>query len=189
MYNAKTYRGRYIYIHYIPLLLQECKNSYRGLEWEDRIAEAGIAFIYAVRTYRTSYGPFPEYMISQLRRILKQKNSEAWFVKKCDSLLSLDAPLHEGDNDFSLISCISSSLTDESTIDVKCFINSLSSTEKNIIKLLIDEYDISTIADILNQSLFQIQSALNCIKNKHVIYFRDRDLINCIVECNADKNV
>lgn len=176
-----------IYIHYMPLVLQECKNSYRGLEWEDRIAEAGIAFIYAVRTYRTSYGPFPEYMISQLRRILKQKNSEAWSAKKCDSLLSLDAPLHESDKAFSLISCISSFITDESVIDVKCFINSLSSIEKSIIKLLIDEHNISTIAYILDQSVSQIQSTLNCIKNKYVIYFGDNGDTSCTLVCYADK--
>jgi RNA polymerase sporulation-specific sigma factor len=181
-----------IYIHYMPLVLQECKNSYKGLEWEDRIAEAGAALIYAIRTYRTSYGSFPEYMISQLKRILQQKNSEAWSVKKLDSRFSLDAPLYEGDNTFTLISCITSNLTDESALDVKCFLNSLTLTEKNIIKLLVDDYNIATIANILNQSLSQIQSTLNCIKNKYTGYFRDDSRTSCSsgiqLECNHNKN-
>lgn len=42
--------------HYFPLVIRECKNSYKGLEAEDRITEGVLALIHAIRTYRIEYG-------------------------------------------------------------------------------------------------------------------------------------
>ena len=80
-----------ICLHFMPLVISECRNAYKGLELEDRIAEGEHALIYAIRTYRVSYGCFSDYLVAQLQRVLKQKNSEAWILKKLEAQLSLDA--------------------------------------------------------------------------------------------------
>ena len=80
--------------YFQPLVLQECKNSYKGLEPEDRIEEGNIALLYAIRTYKIHYGYFRDYAVNQIRKIMKQKNANAWAEKKPNSRASLDAPLH-----------------------------------------------------------------------------------------------
>lgn len=59
--------------HYISLVTQECKDSYKGLELEDRIAEGALALIHAIRTYKVQYGCFEEYMLLQLKFIMRDK--------------------------------------------------------------------------------------------------------------------
>ena len=58
---------------YLPLVVQTCKGSYKGMELEDRLMEGKIALLHAIRTYKTQYGCFEEYMSQQLRAIMKQK--------------------------------------------------------------------------------------------------------------------
>lgn len=59
--------------YYIPLVVEECKNSYKGLEWEDRVAEGIESLIYAIRTYKTKYGRFEDHLVSQVRRMNEAK--------------------------------------------------------------------------------------------------------------------
>jgi hypothetical protein len=76
-----------------PIILQECQNSFKGLEPEDRLSEGAIAFLFAVRTYRIEYGSFRDYAINQLRRIMKQQNRKAWAERGPGLSVALDAPL------------------------------------------------------------------------------------------------
>lgn len=160
-----------VFNFYMPLVLHECKNSYRGLEWEDRVEEGGVALIYAIRTYRICNGPFLEYMLAQLRRIIKQKNSEAWAAKSLDSQISLDAPLIAGKNDFTLAACIKTPLPDDSVLDVKCFMNSLSRIERKILRLRMGDFSVYTISIILGMPLPQVQSIVESLKNKVADYY------------------
>ncbi|MDF9407769.1 hypothetical protein L7E55_05250 [Pelotomaculum isophthalicicum JI] len=46
--------------YYLYLVLQECKNSYKGLELEDRISEGMSALLQAVRTYNMRIPVYPD---------------------------------------------------------------------------------------------------------------------------------
>lgn len=70
---------------YLPDVIQMCKNSYKGMELEDRLMEGKIALLHAIGTYKTQYGCFEDYMFQRLSVIMKQKNKEAWAVKKLES--------------------------------------------------------------------------------------------------------
>ena len=158
---------------YMPLIWQECKNSYKGLEWEDRIAEGAKALIYVIRTYKTRYGDFKEYMLTQLRKIMKQKNAEAWAVKKLDSPISLNAPIITGKDDFTLAECTATMASDDSVLYVKWFIDSLSQKEQNIVLLRMGNHSIHDISNMLGVSVHEVQSTLNGLKRKITVYNGD----------------
>ena len=58
---------------YMPFILQECKNAYKGLEWEERVEVGKEALLYSIHTYNSRSERFPDYFLAQLKRILKQK--------------------------------------------------------------------------------------------------------------------
>jgi hypothetical protein len=155
--------------YYMPLVLQECKNSYKGLEWEDRLAEGGVSLIYAIRTYKTKYGEFEDYFVVQLRRIMTEKNKEAWAMKKMESHYSLDASFIKGKENYSLSNLIGGTSHDETLLDVKNFRDGLSSIEKSVIDLLTNNY--TTGIDLSIESLHQVQTIIDCLKDKVSAYF------------------
>ncbi|WP_334074101.1 RNA polymerase subunit sigma-70 [Paenibacillus sp. A14] len=156
---------------YMTLVLQECQNSFKGIELEDRIVESSLALLYAIRTYKTYYGSFEEYMLLQLRELMKQKNKEAWAVKRIESRISLDAPPIATDRSLKLQDCISAIPQDETLFDVKCFIESLSSIEQRAVLLLMDNQGISAVSNQLGLSKLQIQSVVEDLRNKAAAYF------------------
>jgi len=159
--------------YYMPLILEECKNSYKGLEWEDRIEEAKIALLHAIRTYTIFYGCFEGYFITQLRIIMKKKNAEAWASKKIDSQFSLDALFVSGNDKFTLTECLGTTFPYDSMIDVKCFMDSLSPDEKVVLHLLMNNYNVHAISKILTMPLTQVQSTLDHLKVKIAAYYYD----------------
>ncbi len=156
---------------YMPHVIQECKNSYKGLELEDRLMEGRLALIHAIRTYKTQYGCFEEYMLLQLRIIMKQKNKEAWAVKKLESLFSLDAMLVTDDGTLVLSHCIGATPQDDTIFDVKCFIEGLSLKERRVLIHLMDGYNITILSNILELSVHEIQSVIERLQNKAVAYY------------------
>ena len=156
---------------YMPLVIQECKNSYKGIEWEERIAEGGIALLYAIRTYRAYYGCFKEYMITQLRRIMKQKNKEAWKVKRLESRISLDAPFIVGEDNLVFAECIAAPLSDDVSLVIQDFIVRLSPIEQNVVCMLMDNYSIQEISSKTSMTLHQITSLLDDLRNKLSAYY------------------
>lgn len=158
---------------YLPLVLRECKDSYKGLEWEDRIAEGKLALLYAIRTYRIQNGNFNEYATIQIRRILKQQNTKAWSERKPDSRFSLDAPFiafNSESKHFTLSSSTGTCL-DDTLLDVKCFIDILPQYEKTIILMLMDGLKIRSISSELAISESQIHTILGSIRGKVTEYF------------------
>ncbi|MNT37349.1 RNA polymerase factor sigma-70 [compost metagenome] len=156
--------------HYFPLVIQECKNSYKGLEEEDRITEGVLALIYAIRTYRTKYGCFEDYFLLQLKIIMKQKNKEAWALKKLESIFSLNAPVLRRNDSSTRLDFVRSIPQDDTILDVDCFIESLSSTERQVALLLINERDLLGISNKLSLSLKQIQSVVKQLQIKVTDY-------------------
>ncbi|GAB7058087.1 hypothetical protein JCM16163A_48360 [Paenibacillus sp. YK5] len=156
--------------HYISLVIQECKGSYKGLEPEDRIAEGTLALIHAIRTYRIQYGCFEEYMLLQLRLIMKQKNKEAWAAKKLESIFSLDAPLVTHNASSTLSDFLRSVPHDDTIFDVHCFIKNLSPIEKQVVLLLLEDRDVFKVSNELRISLPQVQSIVKRIQSKFMIY-------------------
>ncbi|OPX91087.1 MAG: RNA polymerase factor sigma-70 [Pelotomaculum sp. PtaB.Bin013] len=161
--------------YYLYLVLQECKNSYKGLELEDRISEGMSALLQAVRTYNIRYGFFKDYAIAQIRRIMKQKNSKAWAEKKLDSLLSFDAPLaNNAENEsFTLAACIGEAPRDDSVLDVKRFINSLSVKEQQVIIMRMNGHSLQNISTALKTSIYSVNHILNNVRVKLVDYYGD----------------
>jgi len=156
---------------YLPRVVQICKNSYKGMELEDRLMEGEIALLHAIRTYKTHYGCFEEYMFQQLRAIMKQKNKEAWAVRKLESLFSLDAGLATNDCTFALSQYIGTPLLDDTIFDVDCFIEGLSAIERDIVIHLMDGHDISILSNNLKFSVDEIQSVIEGLQNKAEAYF------------------
>lgn len=156
---------------YMPIVLRECRNSFKGIELEDRLVEGGLALLYAIRTYKTHYGSFEEYMLLQLRELMKQKNKEAWAVKRIESRISLDASLIADDGSFRLQDCIIAIPQDETLFDVKRFIESLPSIEQRIISLLMDNQSISDVSKKLKLPVSQIKSVVEGLQNKAEAYF------------------
>ncbi|GIP24371.1 RNA polymerase subunit sigma-70 [Paenibacillus sp. J22TS3] len=156
--------------HYFPLIIQECKNSYKGLEKEDRITEGVLALIYAIRTYRTKYGCFEDYFLLQLKIIMKQKNKEAWAIKRLESIFSLDSPAFAHNDSPTHIDFVRSIPHDETTLDVDWFIESLSSTERQVVLLLINDRDLLGISNKLSLSLNQVQSVVKRLQIKAIDY-------------------
>ncbi|MGW9530242.1 RNA polymerase subunit sigma-70 [Paenibacillus terrae] len=156
--------------HYIPLVIQECKNSYKGLEAEDRITEGVLALIHAIRTYRTIYGCFEDYFFLQLKIIMEQKNKEAWTIKKLESIFSLDAPVLTHNESSTRLCFIKSIPHDDTIIDVNCFIEGLSQTERQVVLLLINDRDQFEISNELKLSLRQVQSVVKQLQSKAIDY-------------------
>lgn len=156
---------------YLPHVVQTCKNSYKGIELEDRLMEGRIALLHAIRTYQMKYGCFEEYMLQQLRLIMKQKNKEAWAVKKIESLFSLDAGLVTDDGTYALSHCLGSTSLDDTIFDVKCFIEGLSIIEREILIHLMEGYSIATLSNKLEFPVYEIHSEIKQLQNKALAYF------------------
>lgn len=156
--------------HYFSLIIQKCKNSYKGLEAEDRIIEGVLALIHAIRTYNTKYGYFEEYFLLQLKIIMEQKNKEAWAIKKLESIFSLDAPVLTHNESSTRLEFIKSIPYDDTIIDVDCFIEGLSPTERQVVLLLINDRDLFEISDELMLSLGQVQSVIKQLQSKAINY-------------------
>ncbi|MNV37889.1 RNA polymerase factor sigma-70 [compost metagenome] len=155
---------------YFSLVIQECKNSYKGMEEEDRITEGVLALIYAIRTYKTKYGCFEDYFLLQLKIIMKQKNKEAWAIKKLESICSLDAPILAHNDSSTRLDFVRSIPHDDTIIDVHCFIEDLSPIEKQVVLLLIKDRDLLGISNELSLSLMQVQSVVNQLQGKVIDY-------------------
>lgn len=169
-------------IYFQPLVLHECKNSYKGLELEDRIEEGNIALLYAIRTYKIHYGYFSEYAVNQIRKIMKQKNANAWAEKKLNSRASLDAPLRNnaGNEKFTLADYIGQETIDDTLPDVKCFMGSLSVIEQRILRLRMEGHSLQSAATTIAISLESVKRILQTIESKHVSYYRNaRDCMDC----------
>lgn len=160
---------------YRPLVLQECKNSYKGLEWEDRISEGNLALLHAIRTYRIKNGCFKEYAAAEIRRIMQHQNTKAWSAKRLDSRFSLDASLDTYNNangrSFSPTTCLGATYLDDSILNVNCFIESLPLIEKIVIRMCMDGLNVVGISNELVISLSQVQSIIDSIKQKITTYY------------------
>ncbi|MFE4573344.1 sigma-70 RNA polymerase sigma factor region 4 domain-containing protein [Paenibacillus chitinolyticus] len=160
--------------HYVALVVQECKNSYKGLELEDRIAEGTLALIHAIRTYKVQYGCFEEYLLLQLRIIMKEKNKAAWASKRLESMLSLDAPSINNSSTFSVLSnFLGSPPHDETDFEVNYFIENLSLIEKQVVSHLMEDRDLIKISRHLGVSVSQIQRIIENIQNKVELHMND----------------
>ncbi|GGF67006.1 hypothetical protein GCM10010912_09990 [Paenibacillus albidus] len=156
--------------HYFPLVIQQCKNSYKGLEVEDRIEEGLLALIHAIRTYRVQYGCFEEYFLLQFKLIMKQRNKEAWATKRLESFFSLDAPMLGSNESSSHLEFISSVPHDDTIIDVNLFMERLTSTERKIVSLLINNQDLLAISCELGLSVEQVQPLIKQLQRKAIEY-------------------
>ena len=167
-----------VVLSFQPLILQECKNSYKGLELEDRISEGTLALIYAIRTYKIHYGCFKDYAISQIRRIMKQQNTRAWAEKRPNSCISFDASLKNNakNEKFTLADCIGDDVIDETVLDVKRFIYSLSVEEQMVILMRLDGYSLRSASTVLTISHYNINRILGTIKIKYLSYYGKRAL-------------
>lgn len=162
---------------YLPHMVQICKNSYKGMELEDRLMESKIALLHAIRTYKTQYGCFEDYMFHRLSVTLKQKNKEAWAVKKLESPFSLDAGQVTNDSTFVLSRYIGTTPLDDTIFDVQDFIEGLSSIERCTITHLMDGYSVSMLTGILELSVYEIKFVIETIQNKAVAFFHSDFLI------------
>lgn len=163
----------YVILFWRHLVLQECKNSYKGLEPEDRTSEGNLALLHAVRTYRRYYGGFPEYAVSQMRRIMKQQNTKAWAEKKSNARVSLDAPLgyyNKGEKN-TFANCIGQRAIDHTSVEVDDFVSRLSAQEQKIIKMRMDGHSCQSISNILVISPHKILHIVDDIKKKYQIYY------------------
>ncbi|MNW51345.1 hypothetical protein D3C74_288290 [compost metagenome] len=156
---------------YLPHLIQVCRNSYKGMELEDRLMEGKIALLHSIRTYKTQYGGFEEYMLQQLTVIMEQKNKEAWAMRRLESLFSLDAGPGIDDVTFALSRYVGTPPLDDTIFDVKCFIEGLPSIERQTLIHLMEGYSISTLSSILKLSVYEIHSVIERLQNKAVAYF------------------
>lgn len=156
---------------YMPFILQECKNAYKGLEWEERVEVGKEALLYSIHTYNSRSERFPDYFLAQLKRILKQKNAEAWAAKRVESIISLDAPIIPGEDKSTFASCIGNTLSADTELDAKIFFSSLSQWEKRIIYLRMEGQNDSEILKKLQLSLAKFQSIMSDIQKKAERYF------------------
>lgn len=156
---------------WLPHVVQICKSSYKGMELEDRLMEGKIALLHAIRTYKTQYGCFEEYMFQQILAIMKQKNKQAWAARKLDSLFSLDAGLGADSSTFALSQYIEAPPLDDTVFDVKRFIEGLSKIERTIIIHLMKGYSVSALSNELVFSVDKIQSVIERLQNKAAAYF------------------
>ncbi len=161
--------------HYFPVIVQECRNSYKGIEHEDRIAEGVLALIHAIRTYSTKYGGFEKYFIMQFKIIMGRKNKEAWAMKKAESHFSLDASSHYNESgpglDFFKSFSDDATIVDATIVDVNYFIEGLPSTEKQILLLLLNGGELDEISNELRIPVQQIQSLITQLQKKATEYW------------------
>jgi|GEM_PF-3985890 DNA-directed RNA polymerase specialized sigma subunit, sigma24 homolog len=161
---------RDVVVYYTSLVVRECKAAYKGLELEDRIAEGTLAIIHAIRTYKTHYGSFEKYMLSQVRLILKQKNKEAWAMKKLESIFSLDAPLNAHSVSSALNDLIKASPYDDTILDVNSFIDQLPPIERQVILLMLEDHTINEAAAKLGIPMPQMQHVLESLQAQYRTY-------------------
>ncbi len=172
---------------YWPLILQECKNSYKGLELEDRISVGAAALLQAVRTYKISYGSFKDYGLMQMRRIMKEQNTKAWAGKKIDSMLSLNTPLinKTGNKNYTFAECINLDNIDYTKLDVKHFIYSLPAKEKSIVLMRWYGLSLKSISNKLKISTYNLNRILTSIGVKLTTYY-ENDSYFCQKQSSED---
>lgn len=158
---------------YMSHVVQACEKSYKGMELEDRLMEGRIALLHAIRTYKTQYGCFEEYMLQQLRTIMKQRNKEAWAIRRPESHFSLDAlqVREDGSSSFVLSQCLGATHQDDTIFDVACFVEGLSLIERKILFYLMDDNNITQLSNKLELSVFEIQIVLKRLQSKAATYF------------------
>lgn len=156
--------------HYFPVIVRECRNSYKGIELEDRIAEGVLALIHAIRTYSTKYGGFENYFLMQFRIIMGQKNKEAWAMKKAESNFSLDAPSLYNES-LTGLDFLKSFSDDVTIIDVRCFIEDLLPIEKQVLLLMLNRRELNEISNELRVSVKQIQPLITQLQEKATEYW------------------
>lgn len=160
--------------HYFPLVVRECKNSYKGLEAEDRITEGMVALIHAIRTYSAQYGCFEDYLLAQLKIIMNQKNKEAWSIRRMESIFSLDAPVRTYNASHTHLEFIRAIPYDDTIIDVEIFLARLSYLERRVIHLLINGNNLKKTSDALGLSSGQVESIVEQLQCR-VKYYLDVD--------------
>ncbi len=156
---------------YSSLIKNECRNSYKALEFEDRVAECNMVLLHCIRTYKSKYGDFENYFIFQLRRKMPQINKKAWAAKRVESQISLDAPIRNGN--YTLHDClgkVSVDGVDDFLIDFKSFKSILSPKEHRILSLRYDDYSFKFILNTLKVTVSDVYSVLNSIKLKYEIF-------------------
>lgn len=158
---------------YMPIILQKCKGTYTGLEFEDRLSEGYLALIYAMRTYKIDYGYFENYFNNQFRRIMKQQNAKAWVNRRQESRVSLNAPVSSHANkNYIFAAFIGRSITDDSEFDIHQFINTLSSDEQKIISMRMIGYSINRISLVLKISPYSVNRIITMIQTKYLNYYK-----------------
>jgi hypothetical protein len=157
--------------YYRPVILKECKDHYKGLDWEDRVAEGYLALLYSIRTYKMKYGCFEEYFLTQFQKIMKQKNHEAWVAKKAESRYSLDESLIIGDNVSKLSRYMAADSADDSVFDINYLIHDFTLLERKVIFLRLNGFCNTDIQNRLKLSLAQAQFVLANIKYKIAEYY------------------
>lgn len=158
---------------YMLHVAQICKNSYKGMEFEDRLMEAKIVILHAIRTYKTQYGCFEKYMLQQLSVIMDGKNKEAWAQRRLESIFSLDAIrlAEDGAGTYILSQCIGATLLDDTIFDVKRFMAGLPTLERDILFYLMEGYRISKLSNIFELSINEIQTIIEVLQDKASHYF------------------
>jgi RNA polymerase sporulation-specific sigma factor len=101
---------------------------------------------------------------------MEQKNKEAWTIKKLESIFSLDAPVLTHNESSTRLDFIKSIPHDDTIIDVNCFIEGLSQTERQVVLLLINDRDQFEISNELKLSLRQVQSVVKQLQSKAIDY-------------------
>ena len=156
----KSYRG---------LVQDECRYSYKGLEWEDRLSEANLVLLHCIRTYKLKYGDFENYFTFQLRRNMRLANKKAWAAKRIESRISLDAPLKDGN--CTLHDCIGKESVNDFIMNLKSFISVLTSKERVVVAMRFSGYRLKSIAGILKITQSAVHAVLNSIKLKYKFFF------------------
>lgn len=178
-----------VVLYYISHVTRECKSAYKGMELEDRIAEGTIAIVHAIRTYRTHYGSFEDYMLTQVRSILRQKNKEAWTAKKMESIFSIDSPLFPNDASPTMHDFLKEIPYDDTILDVSCFMDQLSLIERKVILLLLEEHNFKKVANKLTISVQQVQQIVENLQTKYKAYFiadSEKKVSSCSWSRSAD---
>jgi hypothetical protein len=157
--------------YYSAYVLQECQNSYKGMEIEDRIAEGTLAVLYAIRTYKKHFGAFEDYLASQLTIIMKNKNKEAWTIKKLESIFSLDAPLTSNSDSSVFLNFVKSLPHDETILDVNSFLSTLSPIEKQVVAQLLDGKELKELSSELALPNLQVEIIIKDLQRKIRSYF------------------
>lgn len=147
-----------------PYLRKLCQNRWKNLEPEDRMGEASLFFVGALRCLPNNSGHFFDELQAQINPHMDELNRKTPSPYYGTSV-SLDCPMsaRDGDNTWTMLDFLPGKNIDKSRAEVCSFLKALTELNRNIVLDLINGLSKTDTAQKYNLSIYELNKRLEQI--------------------------